>query len=97
MSQRECGYERKPFDQYETPAWVTLALTPHLPAIAGKVWEPACGSGKMVAALREAGFEVVGTDITRGGPSPSPLSFGSSRRAPVQGFRLPPSRKAPPR
>jgi hypothetical protein len=26
MSQRESGYQRKPLDQYETPAWVTLAL-----------------------------------------------------------------------
>jgi hypothetical protein len=45
MSQRESGYQRKLLDQYETPAWVTLALTPHLPAFIGKIWEPACGSG----------------------------------------------------
>jgi hypothetical protein len=30
------------------------------------IWEPACGSGKMVAALRQAGFDVVGSDITQG-------------------------------
>ena len=28
MSQRESGYQRKPLDHYETPAWVTLALIP---------------------------------------------------------------------
>ena len=66
MSQRESGYQRKPLDQYETPAWVTRALIPHLPEFTGKVWEPACGSGKMVAALRQAGFDVVGSDITQG-------------------------------
>jgi hypothetical protein len=66
MSQRDSGYERKPLDQYETPAWVTLALIPYLPMFTGKVWEPACGSGKMVAALREAGFDAVGSDITQG-------------------------------
>jgi hypothetical protein len=66
MSQRDSGYERKPLDQYETPAWVTLALIPHLPVSTGKVWEPARGSGKMIAALREAGFDVVGSDITHG-------------------------------
>ena len=66
MSQRESGYQRKPLDQYETPAWVTLALIPHLPEFTGKIWEPACGSGKMVAALRQAGFDVVGSDITQG-------------------------------
>jgi hypothetical protein len=30
MSQRNSGYERKPGDAYETPAWVTRALAPHL-------------------------------------------------------------------
>jgi hypothetical protein len=52
MSQRESGYQRKLLDQYKTPAWVTLALIPHLPEFIGKIWEPACGGGKMVAALR---------------------------------------------
>jgi hypothetical protein len=66
MSQRDSGYERKPLDQYETPAWVTLVLIPQLPAFTGKIWEPACGSGKMVAALRQAGFDVVASDITQG-------------------------------
>ena len=64
MSPRESGYQRKLLDQYETPAWVTQALIPHLPEFTGKVWEPACGSGKMVAALRQSGFDVVGSDIT---------------------------------
>ena len=59
MSQRESGYQQKLLDQYETPAWVTQALIPHLPEFIGKIWEPACGSGKMVAALRQAGFDVV--------------------------------------
>src|SRR5262249_31621895 len=66
MSQRGSGYQRKLLDEYETPAWVTLALIPHLPEFTGKVWEPACGSGKMVAALEQAGFDVVGSDITQG-------------------------------
>jgi hypothetical protein len=66
MSQRESGYQRKLLDQYETPAWVTRALIPHLPEFTGKVREPACGSGKMVAALRQAGFDVAGRDITQG-------------------------------
>src|SRR6516164_1086300 len=66
MSQRESGYERKALDQYETPSWVTLALVPHLPEINGVIWEPACGGGKMVAALRHAGFDVIGSDIADG-------------------------------
>jgi hypothetical protein len=36
--------------------WVTLALIPQLPAFGGKIWEPACGSGKMVAALTASRF-----------------------------------------
>jgi hypothetical protein len=66
MSQRDSGYERKTLDQYETPSWVTQALIPHLPVLAGAVWEPACGGGKMVAVLRQAGFDVLGTDIATG-------------------------------
>ena len=47
MSQRGSGYERKALDLYDTPAWVTAALLPHLPGVRA-VWEPAAGSGKMV-------------------------------------------------
>lgn len=57
MSQRDSGYARRERDDYTTPSWVTLALVPELPAFTGKVWEPACGSGKMVAALQQAGFD----------------------------------------
>jgi hypothetical protein len=76
MSQRDSGYERKALDQYETPSWVTLALVPHLPEISGVIWEPACGGGKMVAALRQAGFEVIGTDPWRRRVRALALDFG---------------------
>ena len=33
MSQRASGYERKTLDLYDTPAWVTAALLPHLPGV----------------------------------------------------------------
>jgi hypothetical protein len=62
VSQRSSDYARKERDRYETPAWVTEALVPHLPPLR-VVWEPACGGGKMVNALAGAGFEVIGTDI----------------------------------
>lgn len=65
MSQRASGYERKEHDLYETPAWVTEALVPHLPKL-GCVWEPAAGSGKMVRPLEAAGFLVVQSDINQG-------------------------------
>jgi hypothetical protein len=65
MSQKPSGYERKPHDLYETPAWVTLALCDALAdRVLGTVWEPAAGSGKMVAALRaRAPAGVVETDL----------------------------------
>lgn len=66
MSQRVSGYVRKERDCYETPAWVTQALVPHIPERIHNIWEPAAGSGKMVRALREAGYSVVGTDIADG-------------------------------
>jgi len=66
MSQRDSGYERKERDLYETPSWVTEALGPHLYAGIFHVWEPACGSGKMVRALESLGFTVNGTDIDAG-------------------------------
>lgn len=66
VSQRESGYERKERDLYETPAWVTEALRPHLYGGIFHVWEPACGSGKMVRALEAFGLTVNGTDIETG-------------------------------
>lgn len=66
MSQRVSGYTRNYRDLYETPAWVTELLLPHLPSRL-RVWEPACGSGKMVAALSAGSHYVEGTDLSIGG------------------------------
>jgi hypothetical protein len=67
MSQRASGYERKERDLYETPEWVTEALVPELPFMNDRrIWEPACGSGKMVRALEGRGLYVIGTDIEQG-------------------------------
>jgi hypothetical protein len=66
MSQRVSGYERVGGDLYETPAWVTHALQPHLPG-AHLIWEPACGTGAMVRALQLwPGVVVRASDITEG-------------------------------
>ena len=69
MSQRDSGYERKERDLYETPEWATLALVPHINnRIMPEqiILEPAAGGGKMVAALRKAGFRVEAEDISTG-------------------------------
>lgn len=69
MSQRDSGYERKERDLYETPAWVTAALFPHLPSSPDVIWEPAVGSGKMADAMIEASdktITVIRSDIATG-------------------------------
>ena len=66
MSQRDSGYQRQERDLYETPAWVTEVLLPHLPDGIKEIWEPACGSGKMVRSLEAAGYAVHGTDVDTG-------------------------------
>lgn len=78
MSQRDSGYERKERDLYETPAWVTRALMPHIPPRLS-VWEPAAGSGKMVTALIQAGHAVTATDIDEGHDFLSPIHLYNPR------------------
>jgi hypothetical protein len=63
MTQRDSGYERKERDLYETPEWVTAALLAEGFRKPECVWEPACGSGKMLRMLEMLDAEVVGTDI----------------------------------
>jgi hypothetical protein len=64
MSQRVSGYARQQGDAYQTPEWCVRVLSLHLPIKSGsRVWEPACGEGKIVAVLKHAGYQVVGTDI----------------------------------
>jgi hypothetical protein len=63
MSQRKSDYERRPADLYETPEWVTNVLGEHIDLSGAKVWEPACGSGKMVRALEALGASVFASDL----------------------------------
>lgn len=66
MSQRVSGYDRKENDLYETPAWVTNALLPHLPRWPRGIFEPASGGGKIVEALRVHFDKVIGVDKSNG-------------------------------
>lgn len=59
------GTKRRPLDDYETPPEVTRALLQHV-SFTGPVLEPAEGSGRMSAVLREAGLHVHGADIKVG-------------------------------
>lgn len=79
MSQRNSGRDRIAFDLYETPAWVADALAEHVPLAHKTIWEPAAGSGKLVAALSAHGCHVTASDITdHGCPYVTcPLDFAS--------------------
>ncbi|PWT82878.1 MAG: hypothetical protein C5B44_01445 [Acidobacteria bacterium] len=66
MAQRNSGYAREARDKYQTPAFVTRALLPHIPSRVRHIWECAAGDGYMVRVLREAGYEVTPTDIVDG-------------------------------
>lgn len=59
------GYARKALDEYETPEWVTESLLDML-NFRDKVWEPACGAGKMVRVLRKYNYSVIASDIQEG-------------------------------
>ena len=63
MSQRVSGYPRQSDDVYETPAWVTWAVSPYLHEYCHYLWALANGpSSKMMQTLRAAGFECVATN-----------------------------------
>ena len=58
----ESGYERKAHDSYETEPAATQALLQAV-SLRGRLWEPACGSGKMARVLSAAGHAVLSTDL----------------------------------
>lgn len=65
MSQRHSQYIRKEREAYATPSWVTRVVIPHL-RHSEVIWEPAAGEGHMAAALMDAGFKVIMSDIVGG-------------------------------
>lgn len=57
-------WERKPADLYPTPVNATEAIIELLKSLAVKrVWEPACGDGRIARVLEWHGMEVTGTDL----------------------------------
>jgi hypothetical protein len=57
--------DRHPADDYPTDSRWTRALLDNV-KLRGEIWEPAAGSGAMVAVLREAGYSVRATDLSTG-------------------------------
>lgn len=61
------AYKRNASDFYPTPPEATQALLDFLKLQKGtRVWEPACGEGHMVDAMKANGLECIGTDINTG-------------------------------
>lgn len=57
-------YARVDRDHYPTPPWVVSALAEHVNLAGARIWECACGDGRMVEALYAAGARfVLATDI----------------------------------
>jgi hypothetical protein len=84
MSQRNSGRARVARDAYQTPRWVTEALVTFLKAerllpASPRIWEPACGHGKMAGVLCEVG-DVYATDIDARAVADQTLDFLTTQR-----------------
>jgi len=62
MSATFRGSVREPRDFYPTPLEAFTPLLPYLPKDV-TIWEPACGDGRLVAAMNEYGLRAIGSDI----------------------------------
>ena len=61
MSQRASGFDRRPNEDYPTPAWVAAVIAAWLRPRAHCIWEPASGHGALAAALTAQVFRVIAT------------------------------------
>jgi hypothetical protein len=71
-------------DLYETPPEAVQALL-RVERLPHRIWEPCCGPGSIVRVLRDAGHDVVATDLVDRGcsDSTSRIDFLMERRAPA--------------
>jgi predicted RNA methylase len=63
VGKHETGFARIERDFYPTPAWVIEALAEHIDLAGMRIWECACGDGRMVEALEATGASVYASDI----------------------------------
>src|SRR5208282_5190194 len=57
-------WQRDQHDWYIEPEWTSARLFKEV-VFRGPVYDPACGSGRIVKAAREAGYQADGSDIVR--------------------------------
>lgn len=60
-------WERDQYDWYVEPYECSLALIDTL-GLSGRIWDPAAGSGRILASAKLLGREVIGSDIVRRTP-----------------------------
>ena len=60
---RGSGYRREALDYYVEPKSATRALLAVEDFTGGIIYDPACGSGNIVSACREAGLPAYGSDL----------------------------------
>ena len=63
MGKHGTEYARVEKDHYPSPDWVTEALAQYVELKGRRVWECACGDGRMAEALKRAGAHVYATDV----------------------------------
>lgn len=66
MSATGRGAQREARDFYPTPAEAFWAVRPFLPGPSTPIWEPACGDGRLITWMREAGLQADGSDLALG-------------------------------
>ena len=70
---------RQAEDFYQTPRYVTEALLDNY-RFCGKIWEPACGDGRMSEVLLERYSDVESSDLVDRGYGESGVDFLNSKR-----------------
>jgi hypothetical protein len=81
VGKHEIGFARVERDLYPTPRWcIEEALAEHIDLAGLSIWEPACGDGGMVEALKAAGASVYATDIHDYGYALDELDFSTGKR-----------------
>lgn len=76
-------WDRKPADVYPTPEECTQAVFNALGIPPGtRIWEPACGNGKVSRVLRLNGLEVISTDLRHTGYGEGGVDFLTAKCPP---------------
>ena len=92
MGKHGTEYARVERDHYPTPSWVVAALAEHVDLRGRLTWEPACGNGQMVEALRSTGCaRVYATDVVdhgNGNGQDETFDFLSAQNAKLERFDL---------